>query len=70
MPLFGRFGYVEMIRFLTIKVFLLCRSSTDVTGLFVMILSTTRGESRPVYGGVYTIGGYGEGYFYPTWVAA
>ncbi|KAF7072374.1 hypothetical protein CFC21_077516 [Triticum aestivum] len=33
-----------------------------------MVLSTTRGESRPVYGGVYTIGGYGEGYFYPAWV--
>nr|XP_045089534.1 uncharacterized protein LOC123497248 [Aegilops tauschii subsp. strangulata] len=34
-----------------------------------MVLSTTRGESRPVYGDVYTIGGYGEGYFYPAWVA-
>ena len=35
LPLFGRFGYVEMIRFLTIKVLLLCRLSTDVPGLFV-----------------------------------
>ena len=35
-----------------------------------MVLSTTGGESRLVYGGVHTIGGYGEGYFYPTWVAS
>ena len=35
-----------------------------------MVLSIMRGESRLVYEGVYTIGGYGEGYFYPTWVAA
>ena len=70
LPLFGRFGYVEMIRFLTIKVLLLCRLSTDVPGLFVYGPLYNAGESRPVYGGVYTIGGYGEGYFYPTWVAA
>jgi hypothetical protein len=24
----------------------------------------------PVYGGLYMTGGYGEGYFFPTWVAA
>ena len=24
----------------------------------------------PLYGGVFTVGGYGEGYFLPTWVAA
>ena len=35
-----------------------------------MVLSTMIGESRHIYGGVYTIEGYGEGYFYPTWVAA
>ena len=35
LPLFGRFGYVEMIRFLMIKVLLLCRLSTDVAGRFV-----------------------------------
>ena len=35
LPLFGRFVYVEMIRFLTIKVLLLCRLSTDVPGRFV-----------------------------------
>jgi hypothetical protein len=35
LPLFGRFGYVEMIMFSTIKVLLCCRLSTDVPGLFV-----------------------------------
>ena len=35
LPLFGRFGYVEMIRFLMIKVLLCCRLSIDVPGLFV-----------------------------------
>jgi hypothetical protein len=35
-----------------------------------MVCSTEGGEPRPVYGGLYTVGGYGEGYFYPTWVAA
>jgi hypothetical protein len=27
-------------------------------------------EPRPVYGGLYTVGGYGEGYFFPIWVVA
>ena len=31
-----------------------------------MVLFTTHGESRPVCRGVYTIGGYIEGYFYPN----
>jgi hypothetical protein len=35
-----------------------------------MVTSTTDGESKPIYGGLYTIGGYGEGYFFPTWMAA
>nr|XP_051206507.1 uncharacterized protein LOC127321523 [Lolium perenne] len=36
---------------------------------FVVFASTSR-ESRPLYGGIYTIGGCGEGYFFPTWMAA
>jgi hypothetical protein len=28
------------------------------------------GELRPIYRGVYMVGGHGEGYFYPTWMAA
>jgi hypothetical protein len=36
---------------------------------FVVTSSAAR-ASRPIYGGLYTVGGYGEGYFFPTWVAA
>jgi hypothetical protein len=35
-----------------------------------MVTSAAGGASRPIYGDLYTIGGYGEGYFFPTWVAA
>jgi hypothetical protein len=35
-----------------------------------MVLSSEGGGPRPLYGGLYTIGGYGEGYFSPTWMAA
>ncbi|XP_051208138.1 uncharacterized protein [Lolium perenne] len=35
-----------------------------------VVTSSASGEPRPVYGGLYTVGGYGEGYFFPTWVAA
>jgi hypothetical protein len=35
-----------------------------------MDTSAASGASGPLYGGVFTIGGYGEGYFLPTWVAA
>jgi hypothetical protein len=35
-----------------------------------VVTSSAAGEQRPVYGGLYTTGGYGEGYFFPTWVAA
>jgi hypothetical protein len=35
-----------------------------------VVTSSAAGEQRPVYGGLYTTGGYGEGYFFPTWVTA
>jgi hypothetical protein len=35
-----------------------------------MVTSSADGESRPIYGGLYTIGGYGEEYFFSTWVTA
>jgi hypothetical protein len=35
-----------------------------------MVLSSKGGGPRPLYGGLYMIGGYGEGYFFPTWMAA
>jgi hypothetical protein len=35
-----------------------------------MVTSAADGESRPIYGGLYMVGGYGEGYFFLIWVAA
>jgi hypothetical protein len=34
------------------------------------VVSSTCGESRPVYIGIYMVEGHGEGYFYPTWIAS
>jgi hypothetical protein len=53
-----------MTRFLRAKIYLLYEFAP------FMAVSTTCGESRPVYGDVYTVGEHGEGYFYSTWVAA
>jgi hypothetical protein len=35
-----------------------------------VVTSSADGTSPPIYRGLYTVGGYGEGYFFPTWVAA
>jgi hypothetical protein len=35
-----------------------------------MIVSLAGGASKPIYEGLYTVGDYGEGYFFPSWVAA
>jgi hypothetical protein len=35
-----------------------------------MVISTAGGGSIPIYGGLCTTGGYGEGYFFLTWIAA
>jgi hypothetical protein len=35
-----------------------------------VVVSTTCGASRPLFGVVYTVEGYDEGYFIPTWMAA
>ncbi|XP_051179109.1 uncharacterized protein [Lolium perenne] len=35
-----------------------------------MVVSSAFGAQRPIYGGVCTVGNYGEGLYYPTWVAA
>jgi hypothetical protein len=70
LPLFGCYGYVEMTRFLMI-IFLSHAGHLPVHSYApFMVVSTVCGASRPVYGGVYTVGGHGEGYFYPTWMAA
>ena len=67
MSLFGRFGYVEMTRFLIIRIFLAYMSSVYRFSPFVVTV-TAREVSR-IYGNVYTVGRYGKG-FYPSWVAA
>jgi hypothetical protein len=35
LPLYGRFGYIEMTKFLIIKIALSCRSSTDIKVCFI-----------------------------------
>jgi hypothetical protein len=35
-----------------------------------VVTSSADGESRHVYGDLYTIGGYSERYFFPIWVVA
>jgi hypothetical protein len=49
----------------------------DAVGLipvhsYASLMGTTSagGASRPLYRGVFMVGGYDEGYFSPTWVAA
>jgi hypothetical protein len=35
-----------------------------------VVVSTEDGTLRSVYGGLFAIEGYGEEYFFPTWVTA
>ena len=35
-----------------------------------VVTSSAGGDPIPIYGGLYTVGGYGEEYFFPTWMAA
>jgi hypothetical protein len=35
-----------------------------------MVVFSEGGESRPVSEGLFIVGGYNEGYFFSTWVAA
>jgi hypothetical protein len=35
-----------------------------------VVISTEGGASRPIFGGLFTVGGYNDGYFFPSWVAA
>jgi hypothetical protein len=52
LPLYGRYGYVEMIKFLMIKIVLSCRISTVVP-----VCSALWSRLQ------WTIVGYSEGYF-------
>jgi hypothetical protein len=68
--LHGRFGYIEMTRFLMTKILLLCRLFTGVQLCSVHGLTSALGGPRPLYGDSYMIGEYGQGVYFPTWVAA
>jgi hypothetical protein len=35
-----------------------------------MVVSSTFGELRPIYGDIYTVGGHGKKLYYLTWVAS
>jgi hypothetical protein len=35
-----------------------------------MVVASEGGALRSVYGGLFMVGGYGEGYFFSTWLAA
>jgi hypothetical protein len=35
-----------------------------------VVTSLADGKQRPIYKDLYTTGGYDEGYFFPTWMAA
>jgi hypothetical protein len=35
-----------------------------------MVTASALGGLRPLYGGIYTIEEFGQGIYYPTWVAA
>jgi hypothetical protein len=52
------------------KIVLSCRSSTGVLVFSFVVTSSDAGEPQPIYGGLYTVERYKEGYFFPIWVAA
>jgi hypothetical protein len=62
LSLFGRYGYVEMIKYLMIKILLLYRSSTGVPVRSFMVVSSAGGELRSVHRGLCTVGDYDEEY--------
>jgi hypothetical protein len=56
--LFGRYGYVQMTRFLMMFLLSFCSHAP------FMVATSSGGVSRPLYGGVFTTGGYGEEFFF------
>jgi hypothetical protein len=63
LSLFSRHGYVEMTRFL-ITFFFSYAGHIPVHNYAPFMGATLAcGASRPLYGGVFTVGGYDEGYF-------
>jgi hypothetical protein len=70
LPLFGRFGYVEMTRFLMIKDFFVARYLPVHRFATFVVFASASGVLRSIYRGIYATGGYDERYFFPTWIAA
>jgi hypothetical protein len=70
LSLFGRYGYVEMIMCLTTKLFYFAGYLQSYWYTSFVVVSATFTGSRPLYEGLFTSGSYGEGYFFPTWMAA
>jgi hypothetical protein len=68
--LFGRFGYVEMIKCLMIKLFHLTGYLQSYQYSLFVVTASAIGGSRPIYGGLCAFRSYGEGYFFPTWMTA
>jgi hypothetical protein len=58
-----------MIKFLMIIIVLFCGLYTDAPLFSVVVCAAESGEPTPRYGGLYMVGRYDEGYFFPTWVA-
>jgi hypothetical protein len=57
-------------KFLMIKLFSLIGYLQMYRYSPFMVTSSADGESQPIYGGLYMVRDYGEGYFFPTWVTA
>jgi hypothetical protein len=70
LPLFGCFGYVEIIKCLMVKKISLACYLPVYRYASLMITSSAGGEPRHVYGCLYTIEDNEERYFFPIWVAA
>jgi hypothetical protein len=71
---FGRYGYVEMIKYLTIKNSSVLQVIYRYTNTLCLWSSLQSMENRDLFmevrrSGLCTVGDYGEGYFFPTWVA-
>jgi hypothetical protein len=58
---YGRFGYLEMTRFLMIIFFFSLAGCIPFYGFApFMVATSTTGGPRPLYEGVYTVGEYGQ----------
>ena len=60
MSLFGHFDNVEMIMFVTVKLSSYAGNPPVYKCVLFMATSAARGESRPVYRGVYAVEIYNE----------